>query len=238
MSPNDNKKHNFLFINLGEEQATEISQAIANKTAQKVLDELKRGHATESELSSRLSIPLSTIHYNTQQLVKAGLVVGDQYHYSVKGREVSHYRLTNKVIVISPQKTEQFEALVKTLTPVILIIAAGTAFVSYLGGKLNANILSAMNTASTMAAKSAITVVATTPAAQNAGAAMIQSSAQIAPSAAIQAANDTLLTTTNAYAQSATAISEPHYAFLFFVGSIAIAAVSLLGIWLWNKYRN
>jgi len=219
-------KHNFLFLNLGETQATQISQAIANKKAQIILEELKHGATTESKLSTKLSMPLSTVHYNIQQLVKAGLVIGDQYHYSQKGREVSHYRLTNKVIVISPQKTNQFEALVKTLTPVILVIAAGTGFVAYLSGKLSGGLSGAIVESAQSAATSDVAPT------------MIAKSAAIVATVAPTVTSAPMMVNSAAEYSTAVVNSEPNYAIIFLIGSLAIAAVSLLGFWLWNKYKN
>ncbi|MFH0870095.1 MAG: hypothetical protein V1866_03500, partial [archaeon] len=67
-------------------------------------------------------------HYNLQALVKANLVVAEEFHYSEKGKEVLHYSLANKLIIIAQRKTsvESFKERLKGLLPVGLIaLAAG-----------------------------------------------------------------------------------------------------------------
>jgi len=222
-------KHNFLFFNLGEEDAARISQTIANKTAQRILDELKRGNATETEIAKRLSLPLSTVHYNMQQLVDAHLVIGDQYHYSAKGREVSHYRLTNKVIVIAPSGTTQFEQLARTLIPAALIVAAGTWFVSFISSRIsnisNSNFFGDMAPYAAKSVASAAMIV-------NEGIATTSAGAP-APSALMM--NADLANTTDTVARAVSV--QPNYALWFLVGGVVILGVSLLIMWMWNRRK-
>ncbi|GIU68861.1 MAG: hypothetical protein KatS3mg002_0097 [Candidatus Woesearchaeota archaeon] len=123
---------NFLLISLEEKKAKKIAEVINNDTSKKIIDFLAKKDATESELSKELGIPISTVHYNLKQLRDAGLVVVEEFHYSKKGKEVNHYTLANKYIIIAP-KTENnklVEAL-KNILP-IAIITAGVAFVMQL----------------------------------------------------------------------------------------------------------
>jgi len=120
---------NFLFINVADKQAQVLSSVLANKTCRVILEVLKTKPITESDLAKELSMPISTVHYNIQQLLKAGLVVGDQYTYSKKGKEMVHYRLTDKFIVIAPQASA-LEDVLKSLVPALGIIAAGSLFIS------------------------------------------------------------------------------------------------------------
>jgi DNA-binding transcriptional ArsR family regulator len=96
------KDENVLVVQVGQEQATKLATVLANKNCQRIMDALSAKSATETEISAQLAIPLSTVHYNVQQLLKAGLVVSDTFHYSKKGKEVAHYKLTRKYIVITP----------------------------------------------------------------------------------------------------------------------------------------
>ncbi len=238
------KASEYLFLNLGEAQAAEISQTIANKTAQKILEQLKSGAATESDLSAKLGIPLSTTHYNVQQLVKSGLVVGDQYHYSQKGREVSHYRLTNKLIVIVPQRNAQFDALVKALIPAVLVVAAGTGFVSYMASKFTSTANSAALFATDIAVESAPMMAKSAIIAPTADEAIAAASMIASDIAASEAAPETVMALSapapDAFATSvAPAVaSEPHYALLFLIGGLVLIGASLLGMWLWQKARQ
>ena len=89
-------KDKFILVSLKEEESKKLAQIISNDTSRKILDFLAEKEATESEIASKLDIPISTVHYNLQALVKGSLVEADEYHYSKKGKEVLHYKLANK----------------------------------------------------------------------------------------------------------------------------------------------
>lgn len=118
-------EESFLLVSLQDEKAKKLSQVIGNKTARKILDSLAKKKYTESELAKELSMPISTVHYNLEQLKDAGLVKTTEYHYSSKGKEVNHYEIVNKLIIISPGKEKEgmFDLLKKFL-PIITIVGA------------------------------------------------------------------------------------------------------------------
>lgn len=128
-------KEKFLLVSLSEDKTKKLSQAISNKTCRKILDYLAEKEATESELAEKLNIPISTVHYNLKQLQKGGLVVVEEYHYSEKGKEVNHYKLANKYIIIAPKSTYGIKEKLKSMLPVVLVIAAGSAFIRFLTRK-------------------------------------------------------------------------------------------------------
>ena len=118
-------KESFLLVSLNEDKAKDLAQVITNKSCRKILDFLAdKKDATESEIAKKTKIPISTVHYNLQQLVKGGLVEGDEFHYSDKGKEVVHYKLANKFIVIAPKTTYGFKEKLKSILPVALILGA------------------------------------------------------------------------------------------------------------------
>jgi DNA-binding transcriptional ArsR family regulator len=129
--------NNFLLISLEEKKAKKIAEAINNETSRKILDHLAKKECTESELSKEMNIPISTIHYNLKQLMEAALVVVDEFHYSSKGKEVNHYKLANKYIIIAPRQSDNrfMEALQKILP--LTIITAVTGGILTLFGLLN-----------------------------------------------------------------------------------------------------
>jgi len=121
------KKDPFLLVSLEESESKALAQVISNDTARKILDLLsKEESATETDISKKLKVPLSTVHYNLQALVKANLAVAEEFHYSEKGKEVLHYSLANKIIIIAPKKTstESFKEKLKSILPVGLIALA------------------------------------------------------------------------------------------------------------------
>ena len=100
-------KDPFLLVSLEESESKSLAQVMSNDTARKILDYLsKHESATESQVSKDLKLALSTVHYNLQALVKATLVQAEEFHYSQKGKEVLHYSLANKLIIIAPKKAK------------------------------------------------------------------------------------------------------------------------------------
>jgi len=125
--------NNFLLISLDEKKSKKIAEAINNDTGRKILDQLSKKESTESDLAKDLNIPISTIHYNLKQLMEANLVIVDEFHYSKKGKEINHYKLANKYIIIAPKQTDNkfMEALQKILPLTIITAVVGgllTAF--------------------------------------------------------------------------------------------------------------
>jgi len=119
-------KEPFLLVSLKGEKAKKLAQVMANPTCTKILEYLAGKDATESQIAKDLGVPLSTVHYNIQQLVDARLVVADEFHYSEKGREVQHYKLANKYIIIAPQEDDQsvLQHLRKMLPLAIVTVGA------------------------------------------------------------------------------------------------------------------
>lgn len=120
-------KDPFLLVSLEENESKALAQVMSNDTARKILDFLSKCEsATETDVANKLKVPLSTVHYNLQALVKANLVKAEEFHYSEKGKEVLHYSLANKLIIIAPKntRTESFRDKLKSILPVALITLA------------------------------------------------------------------------------------------------------------------
>jgi DNA-binding transcriptional ArsR family regulator len=116
----------FLMLSLEEKETKKVANVISNESCRKILDYLATKESTASELSEKLSIPLSTITYNIQQLVDTGLVSADEFHYSQKGKEVLHYKLANKYIIITPKAVTGIKDKLRKILP-IAFISAGAA---------------------------------------------------------------------------------------------------------------
>ncbi len=125
----------FMLVSLDEEKAKKLAQVISNGTSTKILDHLaKQPAATETDIGKALGLPLSTVHYNVKQLVDAKLVVGDEYHYSEKGREVVHYKLANKYIIIAPaEEKESFLKKLREFIPAFVLVLGAAAILKFLG---------------------------------------------------------------------------------------------------------
>jgi DNA-binding transcriptional ArsR family regulator len=131
-------KKNFILMSMEDAKIKKISNVISNDSCRKILDFLAEKESTESELAQTLGIPISTVHYNLQQLVETGLIESTEFHYSKKGKEVSHYRLANKYIIIAPKKTYGLKERLKGLLPVGLI-SLGAAGIIQLLSKVSLN---------------------------------------------------------------------------------------------------
>ena len=90
-----------MIFDLQEDKAKKLAQVVTNDSCRKILDYLADKEATETDLAEKLGLPMSTVHYNLSQLVGTGLIIADEFHYSKKGKEVNHYKLANKYIIIA-----------------------------------------------------------------------------------------------------------------------------------------
>ena len=123
---------NFLLLSLEDDKIKKVSNVISNDSCRKILDCLSIKEATESEIAEKLQIPISTLHYNLQQLIETELISAEEFHYSEKGKEVMHYKLANKYIIIAPKKTFGIKEKLKHILPVVLVIGAATIILQYI----------------------------------------------------------------------------------------------------------
>ena len=114
-------EESFMLVSLKEENAKKLAQVISNDTCRKILEFLAKNKATETELSEKLNIPISTVHYNLEQLLKSKLVEANEFHYSKKGKEVIHYSLANKYIIIAPKEDACLLKKLKEILPAAII---------------------------------------------------------------------------------------------------------------------
>lgn len=111
----------FVLLSLKDNAARKVTQALNNDTSLKILDYLANNEsATETELSKTLKIPMSTVHYNVKMLCEGKLLESDDYNYSSKGKEVIHYKLANKYIIIAPKEDKTFMDKLKNFIPGIV----------------------------------------------------------------------------------------------------------------------
>ena len=128
---------NFLLLSLEDTKTKKIANVVSNDSCKKILDYLSQREATESELAEKLQIPISTVHYNLQQLMETGLINAEEFHYSEKGKEVLHYKLANKYIIISPKGTYGLKEKLKGVLPVALIVVATAGMIQIFSNYFN-----------------------------------------------------------------------------------------------------
>ncbi|MBI2665616.1 helix-turn-helix domain-containing protein [Candidatus Woesearchaeota archaeon] len=113
-------KNNFLLVDLNEPQTKKLAETITSETSRKILNYLAdKEHGTEAQISKELALPISTVHYHLQKLLEASLLKVEEFHYSPKGREVNHYQLANKYIIITPQKISGLKEKLRGILPVL-----------------------------------------------------------------------------------------------------------------------
>lgn len=112
----------YILVNLEDEKAKNIANIISNNTSRKILDYLSsKDEASESEVAKELNLPISTVHYNLQQLKKNNLVEVKHFMYSDKGKKMEFYRVVKKFIIIAPKYTQT--NLLKNILPLFLVSA-------------------------------------------------------------------------------------------------------------------
>ncbi|HIH37801.1 winged helix-turn-helix transcriptional regulator [Candidatus Woesearchaeota archaeon] len=130
------KQESFVLVNLNEEKTKDLAKVLANETTRKILNLLTQGEKTATEIAQQLQIPLSTVTYNIGHLMAVKLVVVEEFHYSEKGREVPHYKLANKCIIIAPENPpETMMKKIAKLLPSVFGIALGGILLKVLGSR-------------------------------------------------------------------------------------------------------
>lgn len=125
-------KSKFVLMSLDEDENDKLTTLLSNKTAKKIVGYLsEHDEATQSEIAKELDIAISTVHYNLEQLLEAGLIEWEHYHYSQKGKEVRHYRLAQQYIIIAPKRKENLLETLKNLLPAFIVGILGTVFLTF-----------------------------------------------------------------------------------------------------------
>ncbi len=99
-----------LVLPLGRE-SKKLTQVISNETAMKILELLAEAPLSTSQISEMISLPITTVQYNIDNLMNSGLIRIDKVKYSEKGREVKIYAPRKKLIVLVPEKTDSGDVL-------------------------------------------------------------------------------------------------------------------------------
>ena len=104
-----------VLISLGDSRIKEISEVLQNKTCNKILEYISEKDATVSDISNFLKIPINTADYNVKKLVSTGLIESSAHFWSVKGKRMPTYKVSNKKIIISPKRTKNLTSLILAL---------------------------------------------------------------------------------------------------------------------------
>ena len=104
---------NVIILEPGDERAQKISKAMASQTASDILQLLAEDKKSLTEITDRLDIPLTTAKYHIENLLEAGLITVTETKYSVKGREIKIYAVTNQLLIVAPRQSNVRSLLLK-----------------------------------------------------------------------------------------------------------------------------
>jgi DNA-binding transcriptional ArsR family regulator len=97
----------------GDERAQKIAKAMGSQTAGEILQLLAEGQKSLTDIAERLSLPMNTAKYHIENLLEAGIIAVEDTRYSVKGREVKMYSLTNQLLIVAPRRLDVRSLLLK-----------------------------------------------------------------------------------------------------------------------------
>jgi DNA-binding transcriptional ArsR family regulator len=104
---------NVVFLEPGDERAQKIAKAMGSQTASDILQILGDGPQSLTDITERLNIPMNTAKYHIENLLEANLIAVAQTKYSIKGREVKIYTLTNQLLIVAPRQSNVRSFLLK-----------------------------------------------------------------------------------------------------------------------------
>jgi DNA-binding transcriptional ArsR family regulator len=145
---------NVVLLEPGDERAQKIAKAMSSQTASDILQLLAESPKSLTGITERLAIPLTTAKYHTENLLDAGLILVAETKYSVKGREIKIYSLTNQLLIVAPRQSNVRSLLLKYAS-LFGIVVFGSLVISVLSPLLGRGIMagSSLNGASRMAAQ-------------------------------------------------------------------------------------
>jgi len=124
-------KSNFLLVDLNEPKTKKLAETITSETSRKILNHLVEKEETEANIAKMLNLPISTVHYHLQKLQEATLITAEEFHYSQKGREVLHYKLANKYIIIAPKHVSGLKEKLKGILPALIAAVGISAIIKF-----------------------------------------------------------------------------------------------------------
>lgn len=99
----ENPEEKMLVLQLSDD-SRKIARILSNETSIKVLKLLDKKSMSATDIADELEMRLSTLKYNLDSLLEAGLIRVRQVKWSRKGREIKVYETVEKVIILIPGK--------------------------------------------------------------------------------------------------------------------------------------
>ncbi|NJE62376.1 helix-turn-helix domain-containing protein [Thermococcus sp. 21S7] len=92
-------------IDIHDERAKELAQILMNEKAIAILHLLEDQALSISEISRELDLPISTVSYHVDKMLKVGLIEVAGKKYGKRLQEVKLYRASNRPILLVPRKS-------------------------------------------------------------------------------------------------------------------------------------
>ncbi|WP_258084110.1 ArsR/SmtB family transcription factor [Thermococcus thermotolerans] len=92
-------------IDIHDERAKELAQILINEKAIAILHILEDRVLSMSEISRELELPISTVSYHIDKMLKVGLIEVAGKKYGKRLQEVKLYRASNRPILLVPRKS-------------------------------------------------------------------------------------------------------------------------------------
>jgi DNA-binding transcriptional ArsR family regulator len=145
---------NVVLLEPGDERAHKIAKAMSSQMASDILQLLAESPQSLTGITERLAIPLTTAKYHTENLLDAGLIQVSETKYSVKGREIKIYSLTNQLLIVAPRQSNVHSLLLKYAS-LFGIVVFGSLVIAILSPVLGrgSTMSSSLNGAPRMAAQ-------------------------------------------------------------------------------------
>jgi DNA-binding transcriptional ArsR family regulator len=127
---------NVVFLEPGDERAQKIAKAMGSQTASDILQSLGEHPKSLTAITEQLAIPMNTAKYHIENLLDAGLIAVSETKYSVKGREVKLYTLTNQLLIVAPKQSAVRSILLKyaSLFGIVAVCSVLVSILSTAGG--------------------------------------------------------------------------------------------------------
>lgn len=116
-----------LVLEPGDERAQKIARAMSSQTANDILQQLAEGPTSLTDITEHLAQPMNTVKYHVGNLLDAGLIAIADTKYSVKGREIKMYSLSNQLLIVAPRQSPVRSLILKyaSLFAIVLVATIG-----------------------------------------------------------------------------------------------------------------
>lgn len=123
---------NIVILEPGDVRAQKVAKAMASQTAGDILGLLREGPKSLTDITERLALPITTTKYHVENLLEAGIITVSQTKYSVKGREVKIYSLTDQLLIVAPAQANIRSIILKYASLSAIVIAGSLAIAALL----------------------------------------------------------------------------------------------------------